>query len=234
MDPVLRDAVHPRLGLDEGLEGVHGAPSHRGGQPAPLDDAGDVPETALRLPRRGQFHIDLGPGETGSVDARRGQRVSRDAQLPELRPQVSRFDPQIDEGAEEHVAADPGETVEVQPAHHPAPRRSGSTSAAGPRITSSATGDNGVSSMLISTRYAPFCLATSGKAAAGYTSAEVPMERKTSERRAASVASRIASSGSASPNQTTSGRSSAPHPQRGGISGRGTRRSSREVPSFMQ
>ncbi len=64
--------------------------------------------------------------------------------------------------------------------------------------------------MLISTMTAPACLANSGKLAAGWTSPEVPIEKKTSHVREACMAVASSSLGSNSPNQTTSGRSFPP------------------------
>jgi len=60
--------------------------------------------------------------------------------------------------------------------------------------------------------------------AAGYTTAEVPITRKTSAEAAACSASFIMPSGRGSPNQTTAGRASPPQWQCGGILGNGARR----------
>lgn len=97
---------------------------------------------------------------------------------------------------------------------------SGSTSAAGPRNTSWAYADNGVSVGFTSTRHAPFRSATIGSEAAGCTTADVPTTSIKRQRAAAAHAASRMFWGSGSPNQTTSGRISTSHLEhRGGISG---------------
>jgi len=79
--------------------------------------------------------------------------------------------------------------------------------------------DSGVSSGLTSISFAPLLFATKGISAAGYTTALVPMTSMTLAELARLKASNQASSGSGSPNQTTSGLSSDPHSEHlGGIS----------------
>ena len=73
--------------------------------------------------------------------------------------------------------------------------------------------------------------ATSARPAAGYTSEDVPMERNTSQSAAAENAQDSASSGIASPNQTTSGRRSAPQTGQGGGDGPSSSKVSQSVPS---
>src|SRR6185436_15161924 len=68
----------------------------------------------------------------------------------------------------------------------------------------------------------PWCSRT--KPAAGWTTPDVPTMTRRSALRIALTARATASSGSVSPNQTTSGRRSAPQSQRGGIVGNGSSR----------
>ncbi len=103
--------------------------------------------------------------------------------------------------------------------------------AAGPRCDSSVMGVRGVGSGFTSTTWAPWARASPGSEAAGCTMPDVPTTRKSSACCAAFRACSMSAAGSASPNHTTCGRSSAPHGQRGGISGNFGRRSSFTVPS---
>src|SRR5690606_22496856 len=94
----------------------------------------------------------------------------------------------------------------------------GTTSAAGPtrRISPGSGGASGVAVFTL-TIVAPERAARGTSPAAGQTRSAVPTTRRTSHPAAAAVAASIARSGSASPNQTTSGRRNAPQPgQRGG------------------
>src|SRR5690606_16146809 len=81
----------------------------------------------------------------------------------------------------------------------------GSTCSAGAAIAMSTTPDAGVASGLISAVRAPRRRASSTRPAAGWTKAEVPTERKTSQAQASRAAARMCGS-SISPNQTTAGR----------------------------
>lgn len=92
---------------------------------------------------------------------------------------------------------------------------SGTIPPAGPRSNSSNNPDIAVSSGLISIRYAPASLATCARSAAGCTTLEVPTEKKTSARSAASPANCRVRCGKGSPNQTTPGRIMPPHSQYG-------------------
>jgi len=66
----------------------------------------------------------------------------------------------------------------------------------------------------------PAASAANGSDAAGSTTVDVPMDRNTSQRRAAVCASSSAFCGSASPNHTTPGRTGAPQrAHRGGVPG---------------
>src|SRR5262249_4604029 len=104
---------------------------------------------------------------------------------------------------------------------HAAATTSGMIDPAGPRKLKRTSGSSEVAVGLTCTTAAPRRAACSGTAAAGYTSDDVPTLNSTSHDCAASNARDNASSGNASPNQTTPGRTGPPQwTQRGGSSRR--------------
>lgn len=95
----------------------------------------------------------------------------------------------------------------------------GTASVAGAMTEQVARWLNSVNSMFSSIVGGPLSKAISGSAAAGYTIAEVPMDKKRSHCRAAVIAASRVSSGRASPNHTISSRNMPPQGQYGILSG---------------
>src|SRR5579871_494470 len=88
----------------------------------------------------------------------------------------------IDQSADRHISADAGERIEVADFHA---INWGNTSPEGPWRNSPIRWERGVSAVLISMTRAPDALAICASPAAGYTTPEVPITRKTSAARAA-------------------------------------------------
>ena len=65
----------------------------------------------------GQVHIELHPFQTRSASARDVQVITLDPQLQQLLLQLAGIDPQVDQGGDEHVAADTAAEVEVEGLH---------------------------------------------------------------------------------------------------------------------
>src|SRR5215216_5586787 len=116
-------------------------------------------------------------------------------------------------------SASPARTFFYSQAYRMESTSAGSTVPAEPRRVYWTCRVSGVSSGLTSTTTAPAGSASNGSEAAGCTSPDVPTDKKRSQLWAASKASPSASAGSASPNQTTSGRKeAAQRGQEGGTS----------------
>ncbi len=117
---------------------------------------------------------------------------------------------------------------------HTAFTNSGKISPDLPRNAKSVFGVSGVGSALISTTTEPLFLAACANAAAGWTTPDVPMEKNICASRAALTADSNSARGSASPNQTTSGRSKPSHASHLGTDSLSSPQISVKVPQSAQ
>lgn len=113
LDGVGGNAVDARLRLGEAAEDredgcLVGQRERRG-----LDDGGDVGQAAVRLARLGEVDVGERRGDPGAAHALGAQRPAVDAEPPQFGGEGIGIDAGVDEGAEQHVAADAGEAVEI-------------------------------------------------------------------------------------------------------------------------
>ncbi len=64
-----------------------------------------------------QMHLELYPFEVQLASARHAQVIAAKVQLLQLLLQLAGLDPQVNQGGDEHVAADAAEQVEVKGLH---------------------------------------------------------------------------------------------------------------------
>ena len=104
------------LGLGQAAEDRGGALFVRVGQARVGDDAQDVFQRAGRLLFA---HVDdgVGGGDAGALHLRRVQRPAVEREAGERRAQVIQREAGVQHRAQQHVAADAGEAVQVGDAH---------------------------------------------------------------------------------------------------------------------
>ena len=68
--------------------------------------------------RRMDIDVELGCRDAAPIDPLDAERETRDAKFPELRLQQFKIQSKVEHRADEHIAADAGETVEVESPGH--------------------------------------------------------------------------------------------------------------------
>ncbi len=111
-------AVDLGLGLEKPLENRQGPVLDGRPEPAPEDDPLDVGERAFDMFVAADLHVDLDGGEAAPADPPDGDL---DGQTEPGHPlfEEARVDAQVEEGAEDHVAARPRRGVEIDVSHSP-------------------------------------------------------------------------------------------------------------------
>ena len=112
MHLVRRRAMHLRLGLRQAREDPQGRLRHGGRQPGSHDDLRHLFQAAVMM-RMLYFDHDVRAGDMLLADLARGERVAVEGQLRELIAKYVERQAGVHQRAEQHVAGDAGETIEI-------------------------------------------------------------------------------------------------------------------------